>query len=103
VAKYVVNTRAYENKVHFVAVNRVGEERGTRFIGNSKIIDTWGDTLAQAGGDEEQTIYAEVSLAEARQKHIIFKAGEFEMNFIGDRRPELYGKIAEVKKSGLEA
>jgi predicted amidohydrolase len=103
VAKYVVNTRAYENKVHFVAVNRVGEERGTRFIGNSKIIDTWGDTLAQATGDDEQTIYAEVSLTEARQKHVIFKAGEFEMNFIRDRRPELYGKIAEAKKDGHDA
>ncbi|OGO03032.1 MAG: amidohydrolase [Chloroflexi bacterium RBG_13_52_14] len=103
VAKYVVNTRAYENKVHFVAVNRVGEERGTRFIGNSKIVDAWGDTLAQATGDDEQTIYAEVSLAEARQKHIIFKAGEFEMNFIRDRRPELYGKIAEAKKDGPAA
>jgi predicted amidohydrolase len=98
VAKYVVNTRAYENKVHFVAVNRVGQERGTRFIGNSKIVDAWGDTLAQAATDDEQTIYAEVNLAEARQKHVIFKAGEFEMDFIRDRRPELYGKIAEVKK-----
>jgi len=98
VAKYVVNTRAYENKVHFVAVNRVGEERGTRFIGNSKIIDAWGDTLAQATADDEQTIYAEVSLAEARQKHVIFKASEFEMNFIRDRRPELYGRIAEAKQ-----
>lgn len=98
VAKYVVNTRAYENKVNFVAVNRVGEERGTRFIGNSKIIDAWGDTLAQASDDDEQTIYAEVSLAEARQKHVIFKPGEFEMNFIRDRRPELYGRIAEAKK-----
>jgi predicted amidohydrolase len=103
VAKYVVNTRAYENKVHFVAVNRVGEERGTRFIGNSKIVDAWGDTLVQATGDDEQTIYAEVSLAEARQKHVIFKAGEFEMNFIRDRRPELYGKIAEAKKDGPDA
>jgi 5-aminopentanamidase len=103
VAKYVVNTRAYENKVHFVAVNRVGEERGTRFIGNSKIVDAWGDTLVQATGDDEQTIYAEVSLAEARQKHVIFKAGEFEMNFIRDRRPELYGKIAEPKKDGHQS
>ncbi|MDD5397510.1 MAG: carbon-nitrogen hydrolase family protein [Dehalococcoidia bacterium] len=95
VAKYVVNTRAYENKVHLVAVNRVGEERGTRFIGTSKIINAWGDTLAQAGVDEEQILYAEVSLSEARQKHVVFKPGEFEMDFIRDRRPELYGKIAE--------
>ncbi len=28
VSKFVINTRAYENKVHFVATNRVGAERG---------------------------------------------------------------------------
>jgi predicted amidohydrolase len=81
-----------------VAANRVGEERGTRFIGNSKIVDAWGDTLAQANSKDEQTIYAEVSLAKARQKHIIFKPGELEMDFIGDRRPELYGAIVEDGK-----
>lgn len=96
VAKYVINTRAYENTIHFVAANRIGKERGTRFIGNSKIVDAWGDTLAQANNEHEQTIYAEVSLAGARQKHIIFKPGEFEMDFIGDRRPELYGTIVEA-------
>lgn len=95
IAKYVINTRAYENKVHVVAVDRVGEERGTRFIGNSKIVDAWGDTLAQAGSDDEQIIYADVSLADARQKRLVFKAGEFEMDFIHDRRPELYGDIAK--------
>ena len=97
VAKYVINTRAYENKVHLVAVNRVGRERGVRFIGSSKIIDAWGDTLAEAGSDDEEIIYAEVTLAEARQKRIVFKAGEFELDFIGDRRPELYGKVTEVR------
>ena len=96
VAKYVINTRAYENKVHFVAVDRVGSERGARFIGSSKIIDAWGDTLAEAGSDDEEIIYAEVALAEARQKRTVFKAGEFELDFIGDRRPELYGKVTEI-------
>jgi predicted amidohydrolase len=98
VVKYVINTRAYENTIHFVAANRVGEERGTRFVGNSMIVDAWGDTLAQANSKDEQTIYAEVSLAKARQKHIIFKPGELEMDFIGDRRPELYGTIVEDGK-----
>jgi predicted amidohydrolase len=93
VAKYVINTRAYENKVHFVAANRVGEERSTRFIGSSKIINAWGDTLAQASSDKEEIIYADVSLDESRQKHVVFKPGEFEMDFIHDRRPELYGPI----------
>jgi len=95
IARYIINSRAYENKVHFVAVNRVGMERGTKFIGQSKIISALGDTLAQAGSDNEQIIYGEVNLAEARQKHIVFKPGEFEIDYIHDRRPELYDKITE--------
>jgi len=95
VAKYIINSRAYENKVHFVAVNRVGRERGVKFIGQSKIISALGDTLAQADSDNEQIIYGEVNLADARQKHIVFKAGEFEIDYIHDRRPELYDKITE--------
>jgi len=97
VAKYVINTRAYENKAHLVAVDRIGRERGVRFIGSSKIIDAWGDMLAEASSDDEEIIYAEVALAEARQKRIVFKAGEFELDFVGDRRPELYGKVTEVR------
>jgi len=99
VAKYVINTRAYENRVHLVAVDRVGMERGTRFIGLSKIVNAWGDTLAQGSADDEQIIYAGVSLAEARQKRIIFKPGEFEMDVIHDRRPELYGELIKAKKT----
>ena len=95
IAKYIINSRAYENKVHFVAVNRVGVECGTKFIGQSKIISALGDTLAQADSANEQIIYGEVNLADARQKHIVFKPGEFEIDFIHDRRPELYGKITE--------
>ena len=96
ISKYVVNTRALENKVHLVAANRVGTECGTRFIGHSKIVDAWGDTLAEASGDNEEIIYAEISLKEARQKHIIFKPGEFEMDFLSDRRPELYGDLTRT-------
>ncbi len=95
VARYIINSRAYENKVHFVAVNRVGRERGVKFIGQSKIISALGDTLAQADSDNEQIIYGEVNLADARQKHIVFKPGEFEIDYIHDRRPELYDKITE--------
>jgi len=38
-----------------------------------------------------------ITLAEARQKRIVHKAGEFEVDFIDDRRPELYGKVTEVR------
>jgi len=94
---YLVNTRALENNIHFVAVNRVGSECGTRFMGRSKIIGAAGDTLAEASGDAEEIIYAEVKLSEARQKHIILKAGEFELDRMRDRRPELYGEITRPK------
>jgi predicted amidohydrolase len=96
VAEYVVIARAYENRVHLVAADRVGSERGTKFIGRSRIINAWGDTLAEASSDDEQIIYGEVNLAEAREKRIVFKAGEFEFDFIRDRRPELYGEITRT-------
>lgn len=94
---YVVNTRALENKIHFVAVNRVGSERGTSFYGRSKIVGASGDTLIEASRDKEEIVYAEVSLAEAREKHIVFKAGEFELDRMRDRRPELYGEITKKR------
>ena len=99
VAKFVINTRAYENKVHLVAVDRVGRECGVGFIGRSTIVDAWGDTLVQASSDKEEIIYAEVSLAEARQKSIVFKPGEFVMDFIHDRRPELYSEVIKDGRS----
>ncbi len=96
-ANHVVITRAYENRVHLVAADRVGNERGARFLGHSKIVSASGDTLVEASGDNEETIYAEVSLAEARQKHIVINAGEFEVDLIHDRRPELYGELTKKK------
>ncbi len=99
VAKYVVNTGAYENKVHLVAVNRVDTERGTRFMDHSKIVDAWGDTLAGAGSDRGEIIYAEISIAEARQERIVFEPGEFELDFICDRRPESYDKLTQIEGS----
>ena len=95
--KHLINTRAFENRVHIVAADRVGNERGTSFIGRSRIVSASGDTLVEASGDKEETIYAEVSLAEARQKRLVFKPGEFEVDCINDRRPELYTELTRPK------
>ncbi len=95
IPRYVINTRAFENKVHVIAVDRVGLERGVTFYGHSKIANAWGDTLAEGSGDREEVLYAEVDLAEARQKHIVIRPGEFEVDFIRDRRPELYGDLVK--------
>ncbi len=93
IPQYVINTRAFENRVFVVAADRVGTERGSTFLGMSKIAGPSGDTLAEGSRDKEEILYAEVSLAEARQKRVIIKPGEFELDFIGDRRPELYGRL----------
>ena len=101
ITTYVLNSRALENKVHVVSTNRAGTERGYPFCGLSKIIAASGDTLALASPTREETIYGEVSLEQARQKHTVFIPGEWEVDRIGDRRPELYGLITQPK-SGKE-
>lgn len=94
-ADFVINARALENHVYFVAANRVGTERGFTFIGRSKICDTAGRVLALAGDDQEQIIYAEIDPAIARRKHVIRVPGKHEIHRFADRRPELYGQIVE--------
>lgn len=93
IPSFVINARALENKVHYLAVDRVGEERGFNFIGRSKIVDAYGTTLAQASPTEEEIIYADVDLEEARHKRTVMVPGEFEFDVIADRRPEFYGDI----------
>ncbi|HEY55924.1 MAG TPA: carbon-nitrogen hydrolase family protein [Dehalococcoidia bacterium] len=94
-ATYVVNARAIENRVHMVAADRVGSERGYSFAGLSKIVSASGNTLGLASPDKEEIIYGEVSLAAARKKRLVVIPGEYELDYIKDRRPELYGLITE--------
>jgi predicted amidohydrolase len=94
-ATYLVPARAIENRVNFVAVNRVGQERGFTFIGRSRIVDYEGNTLAKAGPDTEEVICATVNLEGARNKHVVVVPGEYEMHRMRDRRPEFYGPITK--------
>lgn len=107
VAKYLINARALENRVNYIAVNRVGQERGVGFIGRSKIVDVLGNTLSEASATEEEIIYAEVYPAAAREKHAVFVPGEFETHAFADRRPELYSiltePLAQVKTRGVRS
>ncbi|MCB0327462.1 MAG: carbon-nitrogen hydrolase family protein [Bdellovibrionales bacterium] len=89
---FLAKARAIENKVFFVACNRVGEERDYTFAGQSVIFETRGRELAKAGGKNEQIIDAEIDLQEARNKVIQRRPG-FWMNYIEDRRPELYSSL----------
>lgn len=92
--EFVVRTRALENHVYFAAANRVGEERGWRFIGRSQIIGCDGATLCEADSESEEIIMAEVELSSADDNRIVNVAGAYEVDRMADRRPELYGVIA---------
>jgi predicted amidohydrolase len=98
---YLLSARAIENRVHVVSVNRIGNERSYSFAGLSKIVDASGNILSCASPDKEQTIYGEVNLESARQKHITIIPGEYEVDYIEDRRPELYGEITKTNRYGI--
>jgi predicted amidohydrolase len=87
--------RAAENHVYLLACDRVGEERGTTFIGRSILLDVNGKELARAGDTEEQVIVGEVDPELARQTHHRRVPGEHEWDTIGDRRPGLYRRLLE--------
>lgn len=95
-AEHVINTRAMENKVFYACVNRVGTERGFRFIGKSKICDTYGQAVAEAPHVDEAILYAEINPEEARQKRIVRVPDKHIIDRIADRRPEMYGRISEL-------
>ena len=91
-AEYMSIARAAENRVFFATCDRVGVENGVKFIGLSKIIDIGGKVLA-AAGDTEATLIADLDLARARDKKIVNIPGEYEMDLVNSRKPELYGVI----------
>ena len=95
---YIVPTRAIENCVFCVAVNRVGKERGTEFPGGSKIAHWFGRSLAKGKRNEEDILYAEIEPVQARRKHSVIVPGEHEVNFIKDRKPEFYSLVCRGKK-----
>jgi len=96
-AQFAINTRAMENNIYYLACNRVGSERGFRFIGQSKICDPSGRTLAEAAHDREEILYAEIDVEKARRKKIIRVPKLHEIDRVHDRRPEMYGLITAPK------
>jgi N-carbamoylputrescine amidase len=79
---------AVSNCMPVIAANRIGEEDGQKFYGHSFITDQWGDLVAEAEDWQAGALVATLDLDQAR----IHRAG---MGFFRDRRPELYGRIAE--------
>jgi predicted amidohydrolase len=93
--KFLVQSRALENHLYYVAVNRIGRERSTKYIGQSRIINVNGELLAAAGEEEETILFAEIDPEVARNKQIVRIPGKYEINRLKDRRPEMYRPITK--------
>src|SRR5947208_6608676 len=97
-AQYLVPARALENHVYYAAANRVGEERGFHFIGQSRLVHCGGDLLAVCNHDHEEILFATIDPEKARQKRIVNIPGRYEVDRVGDRRPEMYGTLCRVSQ-----
>jgi predicted amidohydrolase len=96
---YTPQVRATENHLHVIAADRVGEERGFRFSGHSKIVNFAGEILAEAGDSEETILYGELDPAAADCNRVVRVPGQWEFDRIADRRPEMYGPITESRRA----
>lgn len=85
-------TRSLENGVFSITANRIGTEertdRSLTFTGASQVLGPRGERLASAPTDAEHLGLAEVDVAKADDKMITE-----ENHLLGDRRPELYGRL----------
>ncbi|MFU7529289.1 N-carbamoylputrescine amidase [Qipengyuania sp. ASV99] len=82
---------AVSNCMPVVAANRIGAEGAEgeqSFYGHSFITDEWGDLIESFDDAAEGALVAALDLAQAATH----RAG---MGFFRDRRPQLYGRIAE--------
>jgi beta-ureidopropionase len=80
-----MKTRALENHVYVVTADRVGVERGLRFIGQSQIINPRGQVIYRASPTREECVIREIDLALARDKSVTSKN-----NLVKDRVPRAY-------------
>ncbi len=88
----IQRSHAIANGVFVAAVNRVGfegpEQSGIEFWGSSFVADPFGQVLAQASTDEEETLVVECDL---------HRMEEVRRNwpFLRDRRTDAYGPLLE--------
>ena len=84
---------AIANGLPLIAINRVGFEldnkkviNGIRFWGNSFVVGSQGEFIAQASNDKEEIIVIELDLAKSEEVRRIWP-------FLRDRRIETYSEL----------
>jgi predicted amidohydrolase len=78
----LLQTRAIENQLFMVGVNKVGVSQGVKLGGRSAIIDPWGNILVE-GGDSEELLNCEINLSNADRARETIPV-------LQDRKPEIY-------------
>ncbi len=91
----MVPARCAENKVYYATCNRIEDENGFSFRGDSGIYNLDGTRLQDAGPGES-AITADLDLPLADQKRTEIIPGAFSTDTFNDRRPDLYGDIAKT-------
>lgn len=89
-ANILVMGSAHSNSVFVAAADRVGTERGQPFVGQSLITSYTGWPIAGPASDkDEEIIYAEVNLSDARRKR---NWNEYNQ-ILRDRRSDVYDEM----------
>ncbi|MBA1191096.1 hydratase [Pseudomonas entomophila] len=89
-ASYLTMTAAHVNNVYIAAANRIGSERGGRFLGCSLIAGTNGWPIGDVASTEQECIlYAEIDLSLARSAPIWNSLNDLPR----DRRADLYDSM----------
>ncbi|NJF24100.1 nitrilase-related carbon-nitrogen hydrolase [Thermococcus sp. Bubb.Bath] len=79
--------RALENRVYTITADRVGVERGLRFIGRSQINSPLAETLVEGSEDGEEVGIAEIDISLARSKQL----NDYN-DIFRDRKPQYYAR-----------
>ena len=94
-----VRIRAYENHVNYLAVNRVGIEEGVAFHGGTMAADPSGEMIAEIG-DGPGFLHVEFDMTAADATRVVEVGGEYEYDYVADRRPDMYGKLTNSPPAG---
>ena len=79
--------RSLENRVYSATSNRVGAERGLRYIGQSQVVAPNGGLLARAGTDEVRALVVGIDAWTAKDKKV-----HPNNDLFADRRPKAYAR-----------
>ena len=94
-----IRLRALENHVNYIAVNRVGTERGVVFPGGSVAAGPRGELLAE-GGSEPLSFVVEMDLLSADANRVVQTPGSYEFDYVADRQPDAYAPLRDLEPEG---